>query len=150
MKEHMRLSLVLQMVKGEEVSSFSRGHITVHGSQKNISSIGHLRDQSMMIFLSIVQLLDGIRHLSESDEDFRFVGEGSSFQFFVKLRDQLICVEDTNGDVVGETRLDEFVIQLLKEVERLITTNSSLLCEEEIIYFDLQDSISQFKVKFKL
>jgi hypothetical protein len=150
MEKDRKLFLTLQAVNGEEKSGFSRGHITVSGDQRSISSTDGLRDQSMMIFLSIVQLMDGIRRLSENSKDFNFVGDDSSFQFFIRVENEMILIKDTKGCIVGKSEFDEFIINLWKEINGFVEENSYFLSEEETVCSDLRDSIGQFKETFKL
>ncbi|MGW5636817.1 hypothetical protein [Streptomyces sp. NPDC003832] len=42
-------------------SGFDLGHIDVHGSENDATSRGRTPDQSMMIYLSLTLLLDGLR-----------------------------------------------------------------------------------------
>lgn len=44
-------------------SGFDLGHMTVRGSHGSATSRGHRPDQSMMVHLSLVLLLDGLREL---------------------------------------------------------------------------------------
>ncbi|EAZ92241.1 hypothetical protein [Crocosphaera chwakensis] len=44
----------------EEIDSFSTGHITIEVNNKILSSKNQTPSQSMMIFISLVELLDGV------------------------------------------------------------------------------------------
>lgn len=69
----------------EEIDSYTRGHITLQGRHKTISSKLSNKNQSMMIFMSLSELLDGICAVLSIPErkTYDFVGVGCYFEFFV-------------------------------------------------------------------
>lgn len=69
----------------EEIDSYTRGHITLQGRHKTISSKISNTNQSMMIFISLSELLYGICALLNTPgwEIYDFVGVGWFFEFFL-------------------------------------------------------------------
>lgn len=134
------------------VDSFSRGHITVEGDDEIISSKGKNPDQSMMIFLSVVHLLDGISNLMDKtiNSEFEFIGVDSSFQFFVKKEVESFIIIDSKKRSLGVIKIKDFADSLWQAIEKFVAYYTEVLDREEAIYEDLISSIQQFKQKFNL
>jgi hypothetical protein len=66
---------------GPRVSGLSRGHATLQGPDGRVTSAGRTPDQSMLVYLSLVDLLDGIGDLlaAPSRREWQWVGNDSSF-----------------------------------------------------------------------
>ncbi|MDZ8259346.1 hypothetical protein [Nostoc sp. ChiQUE01b] len=82
------LSFKIELEKNEfeeKLDSYSRGHITIQGRYGIISSKNSNKNYSMMIFISLCELLDGIRLflINPINNRYNFVGVGSSFQFYL-------------------------------------------------------------------
>ncbi|MEM7717504.1 MAG: hypothetical protein AAF349_28845 [Cyanobacteria bacterium P01_A01_bin.68] len=69
----------------EDIDSYTRKHITIQGKRGIISSQDMKNNQSMMIFISLSELLDGIRLflINPSQRIYHFVGIRCSFQFII-------------------------------------------------------------------
>jgi len=67
----------------EGIDSYTEGHITIKGRYGIISSKDMRSNQSMMIFISLSELLDGIRIflINQNQRIYHFVGIGCSFKF---------------------------------------------------------------------
>uniref|UniRef100_UPI0030DCF6C2 hypothetical protein n=1 Tax=Cyanothece sp. BG0011 TaxID=2082950 RepID=UPI0030DCF6C2 len=57
----LKILIELESNAIEEIDSFSKGHITIEVNNKIITSKNKTPSQSMMIFISLVELLDGVR-----------------------------------------------------------------------------------------
>jgi hypothetical protein len=88
----------------EEIDSYSRGHITIQGNSGIISSKLSKRNQSMMIFISICDLLNSVRVLLTTPrKKYNFVGAGCSFQFFiVKNSSNNLILTSVKNEVIDE------------------------------------------------
>ena len=99
-----------------EIDSYSLGNITLTFEKKKISSKDS-KMQSMMIFIAVVDLLDGFRMFinNENATQYHFVGCDSSFQFFFtkKLSNYLI-IKDLKKEIVEEVEKKVFVDSLWK------------------------------------
>lgn len=148
----LKISIEFDNTFSDDVDSFSRGNITVEGEYVTISSSGKYPDQSMMIFISIVDLLDGLHNLITNDKitEFFFVGADCSFQFTVKKRNNKVSIEDTKKKLLGTMNTKEFVQSIWKEINIFLKSYPEIFNDEEIIYQDLMDSIEEFKQEFNL
>jgi hypothetical protein len=81
----VRFRLELAAETDDDADDFARGHLTIHGSEATVSSRGSDPDQSMWLFPSAVELLDGVRRfLGDGTTRYQFVGVDSSFQFVLE------------------------------------------------------------------
>lgn len=92
----MPLSFRFFLIEGQgDISGYDMGHTEIANHQNIWTSIGKEPDESMMIFLSIVDLLDGVRGLLQNNQtgQFEWFGTDSSFSvFFVKNSTEEISV----------------------------------------------------------
>jgi hypothetical protein len=148
------ITIKLKSIEPEEkVDSYSRGHIEIQGKYGVISSEKLNKDQSMMIFISIVELLDGIRlfFLNQDNQKYNFVGTDSSFQFFlIKSESDKFRLTDINNKLIDETTQLDIINAVWKEVETFISNYDYFLDEKEIVKNDLTGSINAFKKQFNL
>lgn len=148
------LVFVIELPPGEieEINSFSLGHMTFHGENGCLTSKNLIPDQSMMIFLSIVQLLDGTRlFLTDPGKDvYNFVGVDCSFQFFLlKGKDKLI-LKSIKKEEIDEIKPPEFIKAVWKGIREFMLQYGHYLDNEEIIADDLHSSIREYKKQFNL
>lgn len=91
----MILQFLLFETKDDEISGYNLGHINIGNEEKLVSSKNRRPDQSMMIFISIVSFLDGLRSFLTTNKDsFKFVGTDSSFSInFLKRKKSTVRVK---------------------------------------------------------
>ena len=109
----------IELDEFEEIDSYSRGHITIQGNSGIISSKLSKRNQSMMIFISICDLLDSVRVLLTSPlKKYNFVGTGCSFQFFiVKKSSNKLILTSVKNEIIDELTEGELVEEIWREVK---------------------------------
>ena len=137
----------------EGIDSYTRGHITIKGRYGIISSTSMKSNQSMIIFISISELLDGIRIflINQSQRIYHFVGVGCSFQFIiVKQRSNQFKLTNLKSEIIDEMTRLELVESFWKEVKSFVLNFSDYLGEDEIVKNDLTVSIEEFKNQFNL
>ncbi len=136
----------------EEIDSYSRGHITIQGNSGIISSKLSKRNQSMMIFISICDLLNSIRVLLASPlKKYNFVGTGCSFQFFIiKTSSNKLILTSVKNEVIDELTEGELVEEIWREVKLFMLNYGNSLDEKEIVKNDLTLSLEEFKKHFNL
>jgi len=143
----------LEEFEEEELDMYSRGHITVQGDFGIISSKLLKRNQSMMIFISICDLLNSVRVLLTSPlkKKYNFVGAGCSFQFFiVKKPSNKLILTSVKNEVIDEVSELELVEEIWREVKLFMLKYGNLLSPEETVNNDLTSSIEKFKKQFNL
>ncbi|MEH2240479.1 hypothetical protein [Nostoc sp.] len=137
----------------EKIDSYSRGHLTVQGRYGIISSKLSNINHSMMVFISLCDLLDGVRLflINPIKNTYHFVGVGSSFQFFLvkKGASKLILTSVKKEEIDEITRL-ELIEDIWKEVKLFMLKYGHSLNEKEIVKNDLTISIEEFKKQFNL
>ncbi|HLO48259.1 MAG TPA: hypothetical protein VK211_07550 [Kamptonema sp.] len=137
----------------EEIDIYSRGHITVQGNSGIISSKLSKRNQSMMIFISLCELLNSVRVLLTSPikKTYNFVGVGCSFQFFiVKKASNKLILTSVKNEVIDEFIYGELVEEIWREVKIFMLKYGNLLAQKGIVYNDLTYSLKEFKKQFNL
>lgn len=88
-------------------SGFDLGHMTLRGTDGTVSSCGRRPDQSMMIYLSLSQLLDGLRQLLERGRGtYSFGAVDSSFTLHFRLAKGGTLVTRSGG--AGGPLIDRF------------------------------------------
>ena len=138
----------------EEIDSYSRGHITLQGRHKTISSkiSKSNTNQSMMIFISLSELLDGICVLLSVPErkTYDFVGVGCSFEFFIVKKDASNLILTTaKNELIDEITSEKFIEIIWQEVNIFMLNYGDLL-ESGSVKSDLTNSIEDFKKQFNL
>ena len=137
----------------EGIDSYTRGHITIQGEHRVISSKEMRNNQSMMIFVSISELLDGIRVflINPNKKKYHFVGVGCSFQFFiVKQALNKFKITNLKSEIIDEVTQFELVEAIWQEVKAFMLKYGDFLNEKEVVKNDLTYSVEEFKKQFNL
>jgi hypothetical protein len=78
--------------ESESITGLDMGHMTMRSETSTISSRDYGEAQSMMLYLSIVELLDGVRSfIFSKSREYEFVGVDSSFS---------VCFTKIEGDEI--------------------------------------------------
>jgi hypothetical protein len=102
-----------------DASGFDLGDMVVSGDLGTADSSGHVPDQGMMIYASVVELLDSLRNfLQGSSRMLSFIGIDTSFELLVRRTENGLSVADMNG-VVARTTALEFASAVLSAAEGL-------------------------------
>ena len=137
-----------------EIDSFSQGHIIIKKNNTIYSSKNLDINKSMMIFISIVELLDGIRIFlkDENKKSYCFVGVDSSFQLFLikNLKKNELILKDSENIEISRLNENDFVNSIWNGIKTFISKYQRFLDEEEIIIDDLKNSIEEFRKQFNL
>ncbi|MEH2225174.1 hypothetical protein [Nostoc sp.] len=137
----------------EKIDSYSRGHITVQGKYGIISSKLSNINHSMMIFISLCDLLDGVRLflINPIKNRYHFVGVDSSFQFLlVKKGYSNLMLTSVKNEIIDEIPRLELIEDIWKEIKSFMLKYDHSLNEKEIVKNDLTISIEEFKKQFNL
>lgn len=134
----------------EEIHSFSMGHMTIEGQGLFISS--KCKNRSMMIFVSISQLLDEIVSFvdSKNQNKYNFVGVDSSFQFYLIKSKKEILVTDVKRRLIHQGSQSEVIASFWEGVKDFLLRYGYLIGTTEIILNDLKNSISRFTCRFNI
>ncbi len=130
------------------LTGFDLGHIEISTGEKTWSSIGKQPDQAMMIFLSITDLLDGLRQFFEREtlENFEWWGTDSSFCIqFKKVPGGDIQVA-IGQDMVGSIGKADLASVIFSAVSIFIDYPDHQLAEQDPALGDLMMAINSFRV----
>ena len=97
-------------VISDKIDILTRGNIILQGKQGVISSKKMKNNQSSMIFLSLVELLDGIRLFirDKNRHQYNYVAVDSSFQFYlVRKTANILRIENSKRGCIEE--IDEWL-----------------------------------------
>jgi len=129
-----------------DIDSFSPGHITIMGRKGSSTSKGKQPDQAIMIFLSIVELLDGLRRfmLAKDVSDYRFIAVDSSFQFSVtKLGDD--CIRLTSEqEIIDEVQTTEMIKAVWKGISAFLSDYGTSIKPDDPGADDLRSAVDSF------
>jgi hypothetical protein len=125
---------------------FELGHITVIGESGEATSASRTPDQSMMLVLSIVELLDGISRLllASTAREYRFVGVDSSFSII--FRKQKACIGvSVDGNLIHTATASSLKMDIERSVEEFIDNNDISQIANNAEANDLDSAIRQFR-----
>lgn len=129
-----------------EISGFDLGNIElIISDTKLITSKGKNPDQSMMIFLTIVDLLDGLRKLvsDKNQSDFRLIGVDSSFTVnFIKNADRIKVV--AYQEELCELIREELLQKVFTSCKDFFESNKSMMSETDPVLEDIKQALFQF------
>jgi hypothetical protein len=136
----------------DDIDGLARGHLTITGSQGTATSKGQQPDQSMMIFLSIVELLDGLRRflLDRHASRYHFVGVDSSFQFLVtrEADDAIRVMYDQN--TLEVVRTEDMIAAVWAGIDRFMSRYGRYIVADDPVADDLHSSLESFARSFNI
>ncbi|MGW3458380.1 hypothetical protein ACWDE9_01905 [Streptomyces olivaceoviridis] len=122
-------------------SGFDLGDMAVTGEFGTANSAGHFPDQGMMIYLSVVQLLDSLgAFLRGNTRVLSFTGADTSFGLVVRRTKDGLSVADKNT-VVARTTTLELASAVLHAAENL----SASLPPEDPVASDWEAALAAFR-----
>ncbi|WP_030706755.1 hypothetical protein [Streptomyces sp. NRRL F-2580] len=102
-----------------EPSAFDRGDIVFSGELGEASSVGHVPDQGMMLFLAVPDLLDSlVALLGRRSTSASFTGIGSAYRLDFHTKKQTVTVKGRSGPVaqVSHAELAGAVLSAAEEL----------------------------------
>lgn len=125
---------------------FDLGHMEIIGRFGRISSWEQERDQSMMIFVAVADLLYGIQTLIESTQGlYNFVGTDSSFQLnFIMKKGRIRTSVDRKK--VDESDASDVAVAVWRAAQNLVSQELHTLPEDDAARRDLVGAISKFSI----
>ena len=138
-----RFELVDDVASGS-ISGLSRGHVTITGPLGSVTSAGRQPDQSMLVYISIVDLLDGLRGLLSpgGGRHWEWVGNDSSFVVdFDRHRDRVRI--RAMGEDLGEVAEADLVTGVWDATTTFLAANRP--GRGDITTVDLDDAVDDFR-----
>lgn len=134
------------------VTGLSLGHLFIQGSNSSVTSKNRVPNQSMMIFLSIVELLDGLRQfLSDTrSESYKFIGTDCSFQFTIKRVKENKFTLISDGQEIDTVTQTELLQAVWKGVKSFLDCYQNQLDPTDIVVDDLLSAVKDFRKSFSL
>ncbi|BCM66043.1 MULTISPECIES: hypothetical protein [Streptomyces] len=124
-----------------DASGFDLGDMTITGDLGTAGSAGHVPDQGMMIYLSVVQLLDSLGDFLRGNvRVFGFTAADSSFRLVVRRTKDGLSVASEDG-VVARTTAGELASAVLHAAEDL----ARALPPEDPVASDVQAALAAFR-----
>ncbi|MGW2422431.1 hypothetical protein ACWC0C_24760 [Streptomyces sp. NPDC001709] len=124
-----------------DAHGFDMGDMTVTGDLGTADSAGHVPDQGMMIYISVVRLLDSLRGFLRGDARvLSFTGADTSFGLVVRRTKDGLSVAGENG-VVARTTAPELASAVLHAAEAL----GRGLPPHDTVRFDWESAIADFR-----
>jgi len=89
---------------------FELGDIVVDGSEGVADSRGHVPDRGMMVYVTLVALVDGARKLLEAKgrHSFELVGTGSSFSLVFLTNPKTSSIHVRSNGNIGSAKYSDF------------------------------------------
>jgi hypothetical protein len=128
-----------------DLSEFELGDIEFGNAAKTVSSECRSPSQSMMLFLSVVSLLDGIREFIEQGKDsFLFVGSDSSFSISFRRHNNSIHIS-VHGELDLTTTESELSGCIYAAALQFYDRYGSTLQDRSAVKGDLEAALEDFK-----
>lgn len=131
----------------DSVHEFDMGDMIINIDGAEFSSEGKVPSQSMMIFIAITELLDGLRvFLTKKNNNFEFIGADSSFRLlFSRVNKGEIRLNhaNINYDGIDEAELKK---EILKAAQGFIGQFDGNIQGSGAAAGDLRSAISEFKI----
>ncbi|MEU7585441.1 hypothetical protein AB0A95_03975 [Micromonospora sp. NPDC049230] len=130
---------------GAAASSFDLGDLRLVLDSADVSSAGHRPSRSMMIYLAIVHLVDGLSEMAEGHSSrFRFVGPDSSFSLDFRRKNDVLTVTAGNA-LVGAVPMSEVLAALLAGITTFLTDPDNALAANESVVEDLESAVRRLR-----
>jgi hypothetical protein len=137
-----KITFSLAMIDAE-LSEFELGDIDIQIDGHVITSKNKTPSQSMMIFIAISDMLDGVRAMIEQKrKEYLFVGADSSFKIlFTQNKTGVSIVNEGNEYKIS---LPEFARELQRESNKFFNAVTSQIDTTKGAMSDLSDSLNKF------
>lgn len=132
--------------ESDQISGFDLGNIELNiDNTKIITSSGRKPDQSMMVFVTIIDLLDGLRKLISDKKliDFKLIGADSSFTIhFMKSKKKIKVI--INEEELCTVEQNELIDQVYISCKDFVERNKINMMESDPVLDDINQSLGQF------
>ena len=132
----------------EPLSGLDLGHLYIANNSLTWSSYGEMPDQSMMVFPSIANLLNGLIVFlkKRNQKQFEWIGIDSSFTLiFSKNLDNKILI-NLKDNVIACLGEKEFVQLIYQDVTRFLSQKITLLSQDDPVLEDLITAQEKFHI----
>jgi hypothetical protein len=128
-------------------TGLSRGDVTLAGERGRVTSAGCTPDQSMLVFLAVVDLLDGLSPLLSGSPsgEWEWIGQDSSFQVVFRRADGRVAVE-AMGEPVGDATDRELARAVWQAASGFAAEHR--LPPSDLVYADLHSALEEFHGRF--
>jgi hypothetical protein len=139
----IRFELVDHVAPGP-VSGLSRGDVTITGPLGAVTSAGRRPDQSMLVYISIVDLLDGLGALLRpgGGRHWEWVGNDSSFVVDFDRRGDRVRIR-AMGEDLGEVAEADLITGVWDATTTFLATNRP--GRGDMVAIDLDDAVEDLR-----
>jgi hypothetical protein len=143
----LRIEMEVDYENKSEINEFSLGHMTLIGTYGTCTSKGKTPEQSMMIFISITLLLDGIRQflLAEKILNYNFVGADCSFQFFLSKTPKGNVMLRCDKFMIDQVSSTELIMAVWRGVDVLVSNYGQYLETGSAVSRDIQSALKRYE-----
>ena len=134
---------------GRRVSGLSRGNVLLEGPRGRVTSADRRPDQSIAIYLSLVDLLDGIGDLLGGSRQgvWQWVGTGSSFVVNFRRIGSRVQI-DAMGVSLGDVEESDVASAVFEAANALLAKH--LPPPSDVVREDLDSALEDFSDRFGL
>jgi hypothetical protein len=134
--------------KGRDAATgFDLGDVQVTGDQGSVTSVGQTPSQSMMIYVALVELLDGLSRLAKAGSGrYRFIGADSSFLLDFALGKAGLTITGRRATPVAHAPLSECLASVHAGLERFLSVPENQLSSADPVAGDLRAARQTFDV----
>ena len=141
------LSFEVSRHAGEPATGFDLGDIRVSGDQACLSSAGQKPNQSMMIYVSLGELLDGLSRFAKARSgSYSFFAIASSFRLdFILTRAGLMRIKGPGDTLIAEVSPATCLASVREGVDRFLADPQNQLPPADPVAGDLRASRQAFE-----
>jgi hypothetical protein len=141
------LSFELSRHAGDPATGFDLGDIQVTGDQASVSSAGQKPSQSMMIYVSLSELLDALSRMARAGAGrYAFIGVDSSFRLDFELTGAgVMTIIGRGGTLIAKAPLATCLVSLRTGLERFLGPRENQLPAADPVAGDLRAARQSFE-----
>jgi hypothetical protein len=136
---------------GVPATGFDMGDIQVTGNLGVVSSAGRKPSQSMMVYLSLVGLLDDMSRFAETRSGhYAFTAVDSSFRLdFALTQAGVLTISGWPRTQVAKTDLATLLVSVRNGVEHFLSHPDNQLAPTDVVAGDLRDAWRAFEAALR-
>lgn len=130
------------------IHKYIYGDITIVGQYGSVSSKQYKTVKSSMLFISITELLDGVRSLVLNNEkQYDYLSIGSGFTFHIIRKKNHFIITDVQNKLIAKSTSKELIQSIWNPVNKFITKYRPYLEEGAGVTIGLDDSVKDFQTQ---
>ena len=136
----------LDAKSGKPLSGYDLGHVEIANGVSTWTSFGKKPDQGMMIFLSVVELLDGLKDFlqKENQTKFDWIGVDSSFSLIFQKNSAEDISVAAGRELIAKVQALELAAVIYRSIVAFLDDKANQLAIDDPVLEDLTVAKEEF------